>query len=74
FGLTFIAASNVSATLIDDKGAVVGTSKTGTPEAAQLFRSLAVDRPVTKGNWTLKLHNESQAEHEVVLSTWSNAG
>ena len=73
FGLTFIAAGNVSATLVDDKGAVVGTSRTGTPEAAQPFRSLAVDRPVTKGNWTLKLHNEGQAEQEVVLSTWKDA-
>ena len=42
-------------------------------QGAQLFRSLAVDRPVTKGKWTLKLQNEGQSEHEVVLSTWSNA-
>jgi pimeloyl-ACP methyl ester carboxylesterase len=74
FGLTFTAASDVSATLIDDKGAVVGANLTGTPEAGQIFRSIVVGRPVAKGQWTLKLQNGGEAEGEVVLSSWSNAG
>lgn len=73
FGLTFVAANMVSATLIDDKGAVMGTSLTGTPEASQIFRSFFVAHPIARGNWTLTLQNEDQAEREVVLSTWSNA-
>lgn len=74
FGMTFVAANMVSATLIDEKGAVVGTNLTGTPEASQMFRSFFVARAITKGNWTLTLKNDDQAEREVVLSTWSNAG
>lgn len=73
FGLTFVAATNVSATLIDDKGAVIGTNRTGTPEASQVFRSFFVARQVTRGNWTLTLRNDDQAEREVILSAWSNA-
>ncbi len=73
FGLTFVAANMVSATLIDDGGSVVGTNLKGTPAAGQIFRSLFVDRPVARGNWTLKLQNEDRSEREVVLSTWSKA-
>ena len=74
FGLTLIAASTVSATLIDDKGAVAGTNLTRTPEASRPFRSLFVDRPIARGEWTLKLENTSDVEREVVLSSWSSAG
>ena len=73
FGMTFVAAGTVSATLIDDKGAVAGTNRAGTPEAGQFFRSFFIDRPVTKGSWTLKLENTGDTEREVVLSTWSSA-
>jgi pimeloyl-ACP methyl ester carboxylesterase len=73
FGLTFAATNKVSATLIDDRGAVVGANLAGKPEASQIFRSLFVDRPVTKGNWVLSLQNADEIEREVVLSTWSNA-
>lgn len=72
-GLTFVAASKVSATLADDKGAVVGANLAGKPEASQIFRSLFVDRPISKGNWTLTLQNADEVEREVVLSTWSSA-
>jgi pimeloyl-ACP methyl ester carboxylesterase len=71
FGMTFVAATKVSATLSDDKGAVVGTNLTGKPEASQIFRSLLVDRPVAKATWTLTLQNADEVERQVVLSTWS---
>lgn len=73
FGVTFVAASTVSATLIDDKGIVAGTNLTGTPEASQTFRSLFVARQITKENWTLTLRNDDKSKREVVLSAWSNA-
>lgn len=74
FGVTFVAASKVSATLLDDKGAIAGTNLTGKPEAGQIFRSLFVDRPVTKGNWALTLQNADKIERKVVLSTWPSPG
>lgn len=70
-GMTFIAASAVSATLSDDKGAVVGANLKDTPAAGQLFRSIYAERPVAQATWSLTLQNDGQAEHEVVLSTWS---
>lgn len=73
FGLTFVAASKVSATLTDDKGAVVGANLAGKPEASQIFRSIFVGQPITKGYWVLTLQNTDEFEREVVLSTWSNA-
>ncbi|MFN4095614.1 MAG: hypothetical protein ACK4GG_02465 [Sphingomonas sp.] len=72
-GLTLVAASVVSATLIDDTGAVAGRNDAATPEASQTFRSILVDRPVTRGRWTLKLHNSGETEREVLLSSWSSA-
>lgn len=74
FGLTFVAASTVSATLIDHTGAVVETNLSDKPEASQVFRSMFVDREVTKGNWTVRLQSKDRADREVILSTWSNAG
>ncbi|CAN7387815.1 alpha/beta fold hydrolase [Phenylobacterium sp. LjRoot164] len=71
-GVTFVAASQVSATLTDDKGAVAAENLAGKPEASQIFRSLYVERPITPGDWTLTLRNEDQVERKVVLSTWSS--
>lgn len=72
-GLTFVAASAVSATLIDDKGAVAATNRTNTAQASQPFRSLFVDRPVASANWTLRLENIGEIEREVLLASWSSA-
>lgn len=71
FGMTFIAASTVSASVSDDQGAVVGENLKDTPAAGQLFRSIYAKRAVAAGTWTLMLRNDAQAEQEVVLSTWS---
>jgi len=71
FGMTFIAGDAISATVNDDKGAVVGENLKGTPAAGQLFRSIYAERPVEQGTWTLSLRNDDQAEREVILSTWS---
>lgn len=73
FGLTFSAPSDLSAVLKNDSGTVVAKSEQGSPEAAQLFRSLAVNAPVAKAQWTLSLFNAGRREVEVPVSTWSNA-
>jgi pimeloyl-ACP methyl ester carboxylesterase len=72
FGLTFMAAPDVSATLIDDKGAVVGKNLAKTPEAAAWFRSMYIDKNVTAGVWKLKLENTSDRELEAVIATWKD--
>ncbi len=73
FGLTFMAASDISATLFDDKGAIVGKNLTKTPEANAWFRSIYVDKIVTGMTWKLKLENTSDKELEAVLATWKDA-
>ncbi|OGT54943.1 MAG: hypothetical protein A3E01_11720 [Gammaproteobacteria bacterium RIFCSPHIGHO2_12_FULL_63_22] len=73
FGLTFVAASTVSATLIDGTGEVVGTNLSDTPEASQIFRSVFVDRAITKENWTVRFQSKDRADREIILATWSNA-
>jgi pimeloyl-ACP methyl ester carboxylesterase len=73
FGLTFMALSDVSATLYDDKGAIVGKNLTKTPAANGWFRSIFIDKPVTKSIWKLKLENTSTQEFEAIIAGWKNA-
>ena len=73
FGLTFMADAQISATLFNDKGAVVGQNLTKTPEANALFRSIFVENGVTNGIWKLKLENTSDREFEAILTTWKDA-
>lgn len=71
FGLTFLADEQVSATLIDEKGAIVGKNLAGTEIAKMIFRSIFTIRPVIGGTWKLKLENTSEAENVVMISTWA---
>jgi pimeloyl-ACP methyl ester carboxylesterase len=74
FGLTFMADANISATLFNDKSVTVGKNLAKTPEASGWFRSIFVEKDVTKGTWKLKLENTSDKEFEVVIAAWDNAG
>jgi pimeloyl-ACP methyl ester carboxylesterase len=73
FGVTFMADTFVSGTLIDDKGATVGTNLAKTPESRGWFRSIFVDKPTAAGVWRIKLQNTGDFEYEAVLTTWSDA-
>lgn len=73
FGLTFMADSQISATLFDEKGAIVGKNLAKTPEANVWFRLIFYDKPTTKTTWKLKLENTSDKEFKAILATWKNA-
>jgi pimeloyl-ACP methyl ester carboxylesterase len=73
FGITFMAAQEVSATLYDDKGALVGKNLTGTPEANTWFRSIFIDKPVNGGTWKLRLQSTANRPTEAVVAGWTNA-
>lgn len=73
FGLTFMASNEISATLFNDKGVIVGKNLTKTPEANAWFRSIYVDKNVTAGTWKLKLENNSDRELETIIASWKNA-
>ena len=71
FGLTFMAANTVSASLLDQSGVVIGKNLSGSPESTQWFRSIFIDKPVTAATWKLRLENTSDREAQVVLTTWA---
>lgn len=73
FGLTFMAASKVSARIYDPTGKLGGENLAGSPLSAGWFRSIFVDKNVLTGSWKLKLENTSDMETEIVVTMWSNA-
>ena len=72
FGLTFMALPEISATLFNDKGVIVGKNLTKTLEANSWFRSIYYDKPTVAGKWKLKLENTSDKELEAILATWKD--
>jgi len=73
FGVTFMADAGVSATLVDEKGAVRGKNLAGTAEARGFFRTIFVDSGVGAGTWKLRIENTGKFEAAVVVSAWNNA-
>ena len=65
--INILAPKNVSATLTDANGAIVGKNLAGTPEANQTFRLIGVDKPFQKGTWKLKLESRETEESEVAI-------
>lgn len=70
-GVTFMADTNIEATLITDRGAIAAKNDAGSPESRGWFRSLFFDKPVTSGVWKLRLENKGQLEFPVVITTWN---
>jgi hypothetical protein len=70
FGLTLMAGSQVSATLIDDKGTIRGSNLANKEQANAFFRSIFVDKPVSAGTWKLKLENTSHIDQIVLVACW----
>lgn len=73
FGVTFMAAPGVSATLLDERGNAVGRNLADAPEARGLFRTIFVDRSVAPATWKLRLENTGTTEAPAVLAAWSDA-
>jgi pimeloyl-ACP methyl ester carboxylesterase len=70
FGLAFLGAAAVSATLTDDRGTVRDTNLKGSPESGLLFRPLFTGRAVQDGIWKLRLENTSSQEEVVLIAAW----
>lgn len=68
--VVFLAPPNVSATLLDATGNVVGRNTAGTPESKLTFRTIAVERAVTNGTWKLKLESREATETDVLLAAF----
>jgi hypothetical protein len=66
--LIMMANSSISATLLNDKGAIVGTNLAGSPESKGFFRTIYFDKPVANGTWKLKLENTGTFESPALLA------
>jgi pimeloyl-ACP methyl ester carboxylesterase len=73
FGITFMADSLIGASLVNDKGMVVGTNSARSPESRSWFRSIFYDKPTSGGTWKLRLENTSDSGAEVLLVIWHDA-
>lgn len=70
FSLVLYASPNVSATLVNDKGEMIGKSLSGTPEAAGAFRTITVKNPFPGGRWKLKLESRAAEEVEIIVTAF----
>jgi triacylglycerol esterase/lipase EstA (alpha/beta hydrolase family) len=68
--LVFLAPANVSATLLDEKGEIVGKNAAGGTDAAMTFRTITVKKPFANGTWKLKLESREQNESEIALAAF----
>jgi hypothetical protein len=73
-GVTLMAQPSVSATLLNDKGVIVGKSAANSPESGADFRTISIDKSATAGNLKLKLENTGAAETSVIVAAWTNTG
>ncbi len=73
FGVTFMADASVSATLLDERGAVRGQNLAGSPESRGLFRTIYVERVAGGATLRLKLVNTGALAASVVISAWNDA-
>jgi len=71
-GITFMAAPTVSATLINDTGAIVAKSLAGTAEAKSEFRSLPIENAAANGVWKLRLENTATTETMTIIAVWTD--
>lgn len=70
-GLTFMASAEMSVSLFDENGVIIGKSLTKSPEASSWFRSIFYDKPINNRLWKIRIENTSVLEHEAILTTWS---
>ena len=69
FGITFMAAPDLTVTLLDEKGATIETNKAGTAKSRMWFRSIFVDKPVDAGSWKIRVENTSDRPVTAVFTS-----
>jgi hypothetical protein len=69
FGAVFMAPSDISISLIDNNGRIVGTNIAGSPESRAWFRSILINSPVAAGTWKIRFENRSDRELNAIAAT-----
>jgi len=70
FSLMLFGSSEVSATLIDENGQVIGKNLAGTPEASEIFRMITVKRSLQPAKWKLRLETTSTQLAEMAATAF----
>jgi len=70
--VTFMADPSITASLIDESGAIVRRDAARSPLAGMTFRTLFYNRPVTGGRWRLRVENTSDSEKLILAVVGSN--
>lgn len=70
FSLIFYGSPDLSATLIDEKGEVIGQNFAGSPESGEIFRNITVKKPFQAGKWKLRLENRQQTATEIAVTAF----
>lgn len=70
-GVTFLAGSDVSVSLIDPAGKVAAENPANSPLSFAVFRTLFYKKAVVKGVWKLKIENSSDLEQMLLAFSWS---
>ena len=72
-GMTFMANSAISVTLIDARGNEAASQKAGSPESFGIFRSIYIGRRTEPGTWRIRLENTGTLPAAAMLTKWTNA-
>jgi hypothetical protein len=70
FALNLYASPEVSATLVNEQGEILGKNLTGTPESNDIFRTISVRKPFAAGKWKLILENRLTTETEAAITAF----
>jgi pimeloyl-ACP methyl ester carboxylesterase len=73
FGLTFIAANDVSLQLFAQDQRLLADNMAHQPAASQPFRSIFVEDALAAQTLTIHLKNEGSSSREIMLAGWQNA-
>ena len=69
FGVVVMAPSDISITLIDNTGRVVGANTAGSPESRAWFRSIFVNGPIPGGTWKIRLENTGDRDLAAIAAS-----
>lgn len=72
-GITFMASPQISAVLVDAKGAIIGKNPAAAPEAKADFRTISLGGGAAIGALKLRFENTGAQESSVVLAVWTNS-
>jgi hypothetical protein len=69
--VTFVAPPNVSATLVDSAGVVIGGNAAGSPESRLMFRTITIEGPAAGGTVKLRFENKGATESRVFVAAFT---